>query len=109
VTLPSTVDTGADLDDPMDDLNISQVSAACSSCHDDVLATNHMLLNGASFMALDENIAHPGLPDTIQPPLPVPEPGRLLMLLSGFGGLAALHRRRLRGRVSGSRSGVGNA
>jgi len=100
VTLPSTVDTGMDLDDPLDDLNISQTSAACSSCHDDDIAKNHMLLNGASFMALDENIAHPGLPETI----PLPEPGQLVMLMAGFGGLRVLDGLRRRRERRGGRS-----
>ena len=54
--LASTIDTGADLMDRSDDLNISPVAAVCSSCHDDSVARDHMLLNGASFRALDEDI-----------------------------------------------------
>ena len=54
--LPSTIDTGADLDDPDDDLNISPTAAVCSSCHDDDVATGHMKLNGASFQALEDDI-----------------------------------------------------
>jgi OmcA/MtrC family decaheme c-type cytochrome len=53
--LPTTVTTG-DNGDPDDDLNISPTAAVCSSCHDDVVAEDHMLLNGASFIALDEDI-----------------------------------------------------
>jgi OmcA/MtrC family decaheme c-type cytochrome len=90
-TLPSTIDTGADVATPADDLNISQTSAVCSSCHDDDLAKHHMLLNGASFMALDDDIAHPGLPD----PIPVPEPGAIGWV-AGFGWLGLLHRLRRR-------------
>jgi OmcA/MtrC family decaheme c-type cytochrome len=55
-TLASTIDTGAEIDDPSDDLNISPVAAACSSCHDDAIAKDHMILHGASFHALDEDI-----------------------------------------------------
>jgi OmcA/MtrC family decaheme c-type cytochrome len=52
----STVDTGADLADPDDDLNISSTAAVCSSCHDAQEDENHMRLYGASFSALDANI-----------------------------------------------------
>jgi OmcA/MtrC family decaheme c-type cytochrome len=54
--LATTVDTGADVADPGDDLNISHAAAVCSSCHDDQAATDHMKLNGASFQALDADI-----------------------------------------------------
>jgi len=53
---PSTIDTGADVAIPEDDLNISSTAAACSSCHDDTTATDHMKLYGASFEALDSDI-----------------------------------------------------
>jgi OmcA/MtrC family decaheme c-type cytochrome len=92
VTLPTTVDTGPSLAAATDDLNISQTAAACSSCHDDDLAKGHMLLKGASYMALDEDISQPGLPETI----PLPEAGQGLMLLAGCAGLGALHRLRRR-------------
>lgn len=55
-TLPSTIDTGADVADPDDDLNISPIAAVCSSCHDDSASTDHMKLHGASFHALDADI-----------------------------------------------------
>jgi OmcA/MtrC family decaheme c-type cytochrome len=55
-TLATTVDTGADIADPADDLNISQTAAVCSSCHDDAVAKDHMELYGAAFDVLDENI-----------------------------------------------------
>jgi OmcA/MtrC family decaheme c-type cytochrome len=84
-TLASTIDTGADVTDPTDDLNISPIAAACSSCHDDVIARNHMLLGGASFQALDEDIH-------------VPEPGVGFGLLAGYGALVALTRCRSRQR-----------
>jgi OmcA/MtrC family decaheme c-type cytochrome len=54
--LPTTIDTGADLADPDDDLNISPTSAVCSSCHDSIAAKDHMKLHGASFQALDDDI-----------------------------------------------------
>jgi OmcA/MtrC family decaheme c-type cytochrome len=53
---PSTIDTGADVAIPEDDLNISSTAAVCSSCHDDTTATDHMKLYGASFEALDSDI-----------------------------------------------------
>jgi OmcA/MtrC family decaheme c-type cytochrome len=56
VTLPSTVDTGADVTDPTDDQNISSTASVCSSCHDTDRAVSHMLQHGASFRALDEAI-----------------------------------------------------
>lgn len=80
-TLASTVDTGPVRTDPADDLNISPISATCSSCHDDVIATNHMLLNGGSFQALDENIV-------------VPEANIWMALVAGSSALAMLGRRR---------------
>ena len=55
-TLPSTISTGADIGDPGDDLNISPMAAVCSGCHDDSVATTHMKKNGASFIALDDDI-----------------------------------------------------
>jgi len=55
-TLASTLDTGDALDDPSDDLNVSPVAAVCSSCHDGQASRDHMLLHGASFKALDEDI-----------------------------------------------------
>lgn len=53
---PSTIDTGADVADPADDLNISSTAAVCSSCHDDAVAAGHMRLYGASFRVLDADI-----------------------------------------------------
>jgi OmcA/MtrC family decaheme c-type cytochrome len=55
-TMATTLSTGADLSDPSDDLNVSPTAAVCSSCHDDAVAKNHMLLNGGSFQALDDDI-----------------------------------------------------
>lgn len=85
-TLGSTVDTGADVTIAEDDLNISPVAAVCSSCHDDAVAVNHMILGGASFIALDEDI------------LPVPEPGFGLALPIGCGALALAAGRRRRAK-----------
>jgi OmcA/MtrC family decaheme c-type cytochrome len=45
----TTVSTGADRYDPVDDLNITAAAAACGSCHNDDLAEAHMLQNGALF------------------------------------------------------------
>jgi len=85
LTLASTIDTGEELADPSDDLNISQISAVCSSCHDDDRAVHHMVLNGASFMAVDGQIS-----------LPTPEPDGLVLGLAACGVLAGLARRRRR-------------
>jgi OmcA/MtrC family decaheme c-type cytochrome len=54
--LASTLDTGDDRGDPSDDLNASPIASVCSSCHDGAVARNHMISNGASFRALDEDI-----------------------------------------------------
>jgi OmcA/MtrC family decaheme c-type cytochrome len=45
----TTIDTGADLSTPFDDVNISPTAAACSACHDSSLAQVHMEQNGAGF------------------------------------------------------------
>jgi OmcA/MtrC family decaheme c-type cytochrome len=55
-TFATTIDTGDDLADPSDDLNISSTASVCSSCHDMDYSKSHMLNNGASFEALDEDI-----------------------------------------------------
>lgn len=49
--LASTVDTGADKQDPADDLFTTPTTAVCSSCHDSAAAMSHMALNGGSFSA----------------------------------------------------------
>ncbi len=54
--LPTTIDTGAVLDDPGDDLNISPTAAVCSACHDGSVAKDHMELHGAAFQALEDDI-----------------------------------------------------
>jgi OmcA/MtrC family decaheme c-type cytochrome len=55
--LGSTIDHGASLTDPADDLNISPTAGACSSCHDDALSQTHMTqVGGAAFAALESTI-----------------------------------------------------
>ncbi|MDJ0928341.1 MAG: OmcA/MtrC family decaheme c-type cytochrome [Gammaproteobacteria bacterium] len=49
--LATTIDTGADLGDPTDDVNISPNASACYGCHRSAAAVSHMQLNGASFNA----------------------------------------------------------
>jgi len=49
--LATTIDTGADLGDPTDDVNISPNASACFGCHRSAPAQSHMTLNGASFNA----------------------------------------------------------
>ena len=47
--LATTVDTGVDLQSPVDDTVVTPVTAVCSSCHDDAEAASHMTLQGGSF------------------------------------------------------------
>jgi OmcA/MtrC family decaheme c-type cytochrome len=54
--LATTIDSGADVADPGDDLNISSTAAVCSACHDSDVAEDHMKLHGASFQALEDDI-----------------------------------------------------
>jgi OmcA/MtrC family decaheme c-type cytochrome len=49
--LGSTIDHGASLTDPADDLNISPTAGACSSCHDDALSQTHMISTGGAVFA----------------------------------------------------------
>lgn len=49
--LATTIDTGIDLADPLDDVNITANTAVCSSCHTSILATEHMKQNGGAFDA----------------------------------------------------------
>jgi OmcA/MtrC family decaheme c-type cytochrome len=49
--LATTIDTGLDLGDPTDDVNISPNSSACFGCHTSDAAVSHMTLNGGSFNA----------------------------------------------------------
>jgi len=96
-TLASTIDSGEDVTDPEDDLNISPIAAACSSCHDDEPAKRHMVLNGASFRTLDGNI------------IQVPEAGSLILAVAACGTLSLLRRHRRRGlgrSEGGARAGV---
>lgn len=54
--LGTTIDTGADLQSPVDDTVITPVSAACSSCHDGAESISHMTLQGGSFNTTQEAI-----------------------------------------------------
>jgi OmcA/MtrC family decaheme c-type cytochrome len=47
--LATSIDTGNDLQSPVDDTVITPITAVCSSCHDDTEATTHMALQGGSF------------------------------------------------------------
>jgi OmcA/MtrC family decaheme c-type cytochrome len=47
--LATSIDTGDDREDPADDVVITPITATCSSCHDDSVATAHMTSNGGSF------------------------------------------------------------
>lgn len=47
--LGSSLDTGADLEDPADDRVASPTAAVCSSCHDGDSTIAHMVANGADF------------------------------------------------------------
>ncbi|MDH3588079.1 MAG: OmcA/MtrC family decaheme c-type cytochrome [Gammaproteobacteria bacterium] len=50
--LATTIDSGEDLGDPTDDINITPNAAVCSSCHESALATAHMTHNGGAFDAM---------------------------------------------------------
>ncbi|MEH6591012.1 MAG: OmcA/MtrC family decaheme c-type cytochrome [Halioglobus sp.] len=54
--LGTSIDTGADLQSPDDDLVTTPTAAVCSSCHDDSLATSHMTANGANFATSQASI-----------------------------------------------------
>lgn len=47
--LDTTVDTGADLSIPGDDLNVTKTAAVCTACHDDALVADHVVLGGGDF------------------------------------------------------------
>jgi OmcA/MtrC family decaheme c-type cytochrome len=49
--LGTTVDVGADLASPTDDVVISPNTSVCSACHFDALAAQHMIQNGGDFLA----------------------------------------------------------
>jgi OmcA/MtrC family decaheme c-type cytochrome len=49
--LGTTVDTGADIVSPTDDVVVSPNSAVCSTCHVSDLARQHMMQNGGDFNA----------------------------------------------------------
>lgn len=55
--LTTTVDTGAELSNPLDDLKLTPTAAVCSSCHDDPLTKAHMIQNGgASFETTQKDV-----------------------------------------------------
>ena len=54
--LATTVDTGVDLQSPVDDRVVTPITAVCSSCHDDTESTSHMTLQGGSFNTTQEAI-----------------------------------------------------
>jgi OmcA/MtrC family decaheme c-type cytochrome len=47
--LGTTIDTGADRENPGDDLVVTPATAVCSSCHDGEVAAAHMETNGGNF------------------------------------------------------------
>ncbi len=47
--LPTTINTGADIADPDDDVNITPTASVCSSCHDGITTKTHMADNGGVF------------------------------------------------------------
>ena len=49
--LGTTVDVGADVASPVDDVVVSPNTSVCSSCHTSELAANHMIQNGGDFNA----------------------------------------------------------
>ncbi|MBT8132037.1 MAG: hypothetical protein KJO35_07200, partial [Gammaproteobacteria bacterium] len=50
--LATTIDSGDDLADPTDDINVTANTAACSSCHESDLARAHMQQNGGAYDAV---------------------------------------------------------
>lgn len=59
--LGNTIDHGASLTDPADDLNISPTAAVCSSCHDGALAQTHMTQVGTAVFAATQAIVSTNL------------------------------------------------
>lgn len=49
--LATTIDTGASISDPFDDINITPNASVCSGCHTSDLTKAHMEQNGAAFDA----------------------------------------------------------
>ena len=47
--LATSVDNGADREDPDDEVVVTRASSACSSCHDGSIARAHMESNGGNF------------------------------------------------------------
>ncbi|MBK6739043.1 MAG: OmcA/MtrC family decaheme c-type cytochrome [Haliea sp.] len=47
--LATTINTGADLQSPVDDTVVTPITSACSSCHDGAESASHMVLQGGSF------------------------------------------------------------
>lgn len=89
-TLPSTVDTGADETVSTDDLNISPVTAVCSSCHDSTREKDHMVAFGGTFGSFDSEIAIAA----------VPEPDALMLSVTTLGVLGLLRSRQRRRECS---------
>ena len=59
----TTIDAGPDRSTPNADVAITPASAACSACHSDPVARQHMELNGGSFNAVkDGSSATPAAP-----------------------------------------------
>ena len=52
--IATTIDAGPDRSTPAGDIAISAGSAACSACHQDAEAKQHMQLNGGSFNAVKD-------------------------------------------------------
>jgi OmcA/MtrC family decaheme c-type cytochrome len=50
--LATTFDAGADRSTPLGDVAVTAGTAACSACHNDAAARQHMQLNGGSFNAV---------------------------------------------------------
>jgi OmcA/MtrC family decaheme c-type cytochrome len=85
-TQPSTIDSGATATDSADDLNISPVTAVCSSCHDTEQSKTHMVAFGGTFGSFESEIAT----------ATVPEPGARVLALAALGTLGLLSRARRR-------------
>jgi OmcA/MtrC family decaheme c-type cytochrome len=84
-TQPSTIDTGASATDSSDDLNISPVTAVCSSCHDTEQSKTHMVAFGGTFGSFESEIA-----------IAAPEPGARMLAVAALGTLGLLSRSRRR-------------